>query len=129
MDIQAFANEFLTSQHGKDAMNALASQGIKPEDAQQLLAHAAEKGGEHVENHGSGLLGAHAGMSFFAAFAAGIVKGDGVMGAIGDGLEGVLGAKVAESIGSKFGLDASKASTLAAAATPFLVSFIKTKLG
>lgn len=129
MNIETFVNDFMASQHGKEAIGALAAQGVSATDAQALLSHAAETAGNHVEGQGSGLLGAHPGKSFFAAFAAGLIKGDGLLGSLGDGAEGILAAKVTEVIASKAGFDASTASTVAAAATPYLSDFIKSRLG
>ena len=129
MDMQAFITEFLNSPHGQNAVNALGAQGIAPDAAQQILSVGAEAAHSHVESKGAGLLGEHPGKSFLAAFAAGIVKGDGIMGALGDGLEGVLGAKVTEALATRAGLDPGMASTIAAAATPYLVSFVKSKFG
>ncbi len=130
MDIQSLVSEFLSSEHGQGAAGALAAQGIAPNDAQTLLAHAATAGAEHAEAQGSaGLLGEHAGKSFFAAFAAGLVKGDGVVGALEDGTEGVLVGRITEALASRAGLDPSTASAVAAAATPYVASFLKKKLG
>src|SRR5262249_26996422 len=122
-------SEFLNSEHGAGAANALAAQGISPEDAQGLLTHAATAGSEHVEHHGGGLLGEHAGKSFFAAFAAGLVKGHGLIGALEDGAEGMLVGRIAEALASRAGLDTGTASAVAAAATPFVASFFKSKFG
>jgi hypothetical protein len=55
-------------------------QGINPDDAQQMLGQVAETAHAHVEEQSSGLLGDNAGKSFFAAFAAGLVHGDGFLG-------------------------------------------------
>ena len=129
MDLQALADEFLGSPHGQAALGALQSQGISADDAQTYLKHAAMAGGEHVEYHGSGLLGEHPGTSFFAAFAAGIVKGDGIFGALEDGAGGILASRITEAIVSRAGVDPSTASTIAAAATPYIASFLKSKLG
>jgi len=129
MDIQAFAQEFLASEHGQAALGALGAQGVSADQAQEMLTHAAGAAHSSVEQHGSSLLGDHPGKSFLAAFAAGIIKGDGFFGALGDGLEGTMGAKVTEALAERMGLDPGMASTVAAAATPFLVSFVKSKLG
>ena len=129
MDMQAFVSEFLNSEHGQAAVSALSAQGLDADAAQQMLTVGAEAAHTHVETEGAGLLGEHVGKSFLAAFAAGIVKGDGIMGALGDGLEGILGAKVTEALAERAGLDPGMASTVAAAATPYLVSFIKSKFG
>jgi hypothetical protein len=129
MDAQALVQEFLGSSHGQQAVAALTAQGIAPEDAQAYAAHAAELAHAHVNEQGSGLLGQHAGRNFFAAFASGLVKGDGVWGALKDGLEGTIGGRLTEALGSKFGVDASTASTVTAALTPYVTDFLKRKLG
>jgi hypothetical protein len=128
MDVQSFVSQFLESEHGQGAASALSAQGITPEMTQQVLSHAAAAGHAHAEEHHAGLLGSHPGMSFFAAFAAGIVKGDGFLDSLGDGVEGVLVARVAEEITARLGVDSALATTLAAAATPYVVGFLKEKL-
>ncbi|CAG9189259.1 hypothetical protein BCAR13_10151 [Paraburkholderia caribensis] len=75
MDMQELVSEFLASEHGSQATQALADQGINADDAQQMLGQVAETAHAHVEEQGAGLLGEHPGKSFFAAFAAGLVKG------------------------------------------------------
>ncbi len=72
-------------------------------------------------------MGEHAGKSFFAAFAAGLVRGDGFLKSLGEGGEGVLTGRVAESLAARMGIDPATASTVAAAATPYIVSFLKEK--
>ncbi|NRO96232.1 hypothetical protein GWC77_09820 [Paraburkholderia sp. NMBU_R16] len=129
MDAQQLISEFLSSEHGSQAAQALASQGIGADDAQQMLSQAAETAHAHVEEQGGGLLGESPGKSFFAAFAAGIVRGDGVFKSLMEGGEGVLTGRVAESIANRMGVDPSVASTVAAAATPYLVAFLKERLG
>ena len=129
MDAQALFNEFMGSTHGQNAAAALSEQGVSPEDANQYLQHAAEVAHAHVEEQGSGFLGAHIGRNFFAAFASGLVKGDGLLGSIKDGLEGALSGRLVEALASKVGLDPSTASGIAAAATPFITSFLHEKLG
>ena len=129
MDAQALLQEFMSSEHGQGATAALASQGISPEDANQYLQHAVEAAHAHVQEQGEGILGAHMGRNFFAAFASGLVKGDGLMGSLKDGLEGGVGGRVVEALANKAGLDSSTASGVAAALTPFLTSFLSKKLG
>ena len=129
MDFSELAQEFLGSEHGQGATDALAAQGISGSDAQAYLAHAVAAGGEHVEEHGAGLLGEHPGRSFFAAFASGLVHGDGLLGALGDGAEGVLTGRIAEALASRAGVDPGTASTIAAAATPYVRAFLKQKFG
>lgn len=129
MDMQQLISEFLASEHGSQATQALADQGINADDAQQMLGQVAETAHAHVEEQGAGLLGEHPGKSFFAAFAAGLVKGDGVFRSLEEGGEGVLTGRVAESLAARMGIDPSTASTIAAAATPYVVSFLKERLG
>ena len=129
MDFSELAQEFLGSEHGQGALNALAAQGVSSDDAQTYLTHAVAAGGEHVEEHGAGLLGDHPGKSFFAAFAAGLVKGDGIFGSLEDGAEGVLTGRVAEAIANRAGIDPATAATIAAAATPYVRAFLKNKFG
>jgi hypothetical protein len=86
-----------------------------------MLSQAAEAAHAHVEEH-------HGGRNFFAGFAAGLLRGDSFLKSLVDGGEGALAGRVAESMASRAGVDGSTASTLAAAATPFLVSFLKQKL-
>ena len=128
MDVQQLVSEFLASEHGAQATQALAAQGINADDAQQMLGQAAETAHAHVEEQGGGLMGEHAGKSFFAAFAAGLVRGDGFFNSLLEGGEGILSGRVAESLAEKMGIDPSTASTVAAAATPYLVAFLKEKL-
>lgn len=120
--------EFLASEHGAQATQALAAQGVSAEDAQQLLGHAASAAYDHVEGQNAGLMGDHPGKSFFAAFAAGLVHGDGFFKSLVDGGEGVMTGRIAEAIASRAGIDPSTASTLAAAATPYVVNFLKARL-
>ena len=129
MDAQALLQEFMASEHGQNAAAALASQGVSPEDANQYLQHAVTAAHTHVQEEGSGLLGGHMGRNFFAAFAAGMVKGDGLLGSLKDGIEGGIGGRVVEALSNKVGLDPSTASTVAAALTPYLNSFLSSKLG
>ncbi len=128
MDMQQLVSEFLASDHGSQAAQVLTAQGINPDDAQQMLGQVAETTHAHVEEQGSGLLGNNAGKSFFAAFAAGLVHGDGFFKSLAEGGEGILTGRVAESLGEKLGLDPGMAATVAAAATPYVVAFLKEKL-
>lgn len=131
MDIQSLIGEFLQSQHGQDASAALAAQGVSPGDAQNYLTTGLSEAHDHVQEHaeGKGLLGANPGKSFFAAFAAGLLKGDGVMGAFEDGGEGIIVGRITQALASKLGVDPAQASTIAAAASPYIIAFLKSKLG
>lgn len=131
MDIQELTRTFLSSEHGGAAIGALQAQGVSADDAQTYLSHATQAAADHVSDHAAstGLLGDHPGASFFSAFAAGLVKGDGVFGALKDGAEGVLTGRVAEALAERAGLDSRTASMVAAAATPYVAAFVKQHLG
>jgi hypothetical protein len=129
MDVQQLVSEFLSSPHGAHATQALTDQGFSTEDSQQMLGAAAETAHAHAEEQSDGLLGNHAGKSFFAAMAAGLVRGDGFFKSLEEGGEGVLTGRIAESIGARMGLDPGTASTVAAAATPYVISFLRERFG
>ncbi|UGS91490.1 hypothetical protein KOL96_10260 [Ralstonia wenshanensis] len=128
MDVQQLVSEFLASEQGSQATQALAAQGISTGDAQAMLSQAAETAHAHVEEQNAGLMGEHGGRSFFTAFAAGLIRGDGFFKSLVEGGEGILTGRVAESLAGKMGIDPSIASTVAAAATPYLVAFLKERL-
>lgn len=129
MDAQQLVSEFLASEHGDQAAQALAAQGVSADDAQQMLAQAAQTVHAHADEQGGGVLGDNPGKSFLAGFAAGLVRGDGFFKSLEEGGEGILTGRVAEAIGARMGIDPATASTLAAAATPYVVSFLKERLG
>ena len=131
MDAQELISGFLSSEHGAQAMSAVQAQGVSPEDAQAYLSHATQAVADHVNDHAqsTGLLGEHPGKSFFAAFAAGLLKGDGVFGSLADGTEGVVTGRVAEALAERAGLDSGTAAMVAAAATPYVTAFVKQHLG
>lgn len=121
MDVDQLTSDFLASEHGAQALDALRAQGVDDAAARQLLGSAAAAAHAQATEH-------HGGRNFFAAFAAGLVRGDGFLKSLVDGGEGMLAGRVAESMAGRAGIDGSTASTLAAAATPFLVSFLKQRL-
>lgn len=130
MDVQELVQSFMASGHGQQALSALTAQGHSETDATNMLAHAAQAGADHA--HGAaesgGILGEHPGRNFFAAFAAGLVKGDSVMDALEDGAAGVVTAKVTEVLCDKAGLDPNTAATVAATATPYVMGFLREHL-
>ena len=129
MDVQQLVSEFLASEHGQQASQALESQGFSSDDTQQMLGQVAAATHAHAEEQGGGLMGEHSGKSFFAGFAAGLVRGDGFFKSLVDGGEGILTGRVAESLADKVGIDPSTASAVAAAATPYVVAFLKERIG
>jgi hypothetical protein len=131
MNIQSLVQTFLQSSHGQEAAASLAQAGFGDEQVEEILSHAATAGAEHVEAHheSSGLLGKHAGTSFFAAFAAGLVKGDGIVGALEDGVVGVVIGRITEALTERMGLDSAAADAAAAATAPFVVKYLREHLG
>lgn len=127
MDAQALLSEFLGSEAGAQAMSSLAAQGMNPASAQDVIGHAIGEAHSHVEEQ-AGILGNHPGKSFFAAFATGLIQGDGLWGSVKDGFEGVLGGRIAGAVADRAGLDSNTATTVAAALTPLVASFLKNKL-
>jgi hypothetical protein len=127
MDIQELLGDFMKSPHGQQAMGALAGQGLTPDVAQAALGHATDAVATHMKGGGGAV--AHQGIgNFLAGFAAGLAKGDGVTGSLEDGAAGALVGAVTAALVEKAGLDPAMASTAAASATPYIVSFLKEKL-
>jgi hypothetical protein len=128
---QGIIDGFLSSEMGQKALGELQSQGISADDANTMLSHAAAAAADHVHDHATrgGLLGEHPGRNFFAAFAAGLVKGDGVFGALEDGASGVITGRIAEALVERMGIDGGTAGTVAATATPYVMSFLRSYLG
>ena len=132
MDIASLAQRFLGSAQGQQAAAALGQQGFGPDKVQEILTHAATAGAEHVEQQhkdNGGILGEHAGMSFFAAFASGIIKGDGFLGSLEDGAAGIVLGRITEALTARAGLDSATADAAAAATAPYVVGFLKEHLG
>jgi len=132
MDIANLVQGFLSSSNGQQAAAALAQQGFNQGQVGQILSQAASAGAQHVEQShkdSGGLLGEHAGLSFFSAFASGLVRGDGLMGALGDGAAGVVVGRIAEALTARLGMSSSMASAAAAATAPYVVAFLREHVG
>ena len=132
MDIAGLVEGFLASEHGQQAAAALTQQGIPAEQVQQILGAAAQAGASHVEQahkDNGGILGEHAGMSFFAALASGLVKGDGIAGSLEDGAVGVVIARITEALTAQLGIDSGTADAAAAATAPYVMAFLKQHVG
>ena len=132
MDISALLSTFLASSHGQNAAAALATQGFGDDDTQSILTHSIAAGAAHVEQahkDNGGLLGEHAGKSFFAAFASGLIKGDGVFGSLEDGAAGVVQGRIVELLTAQMGMDSAAASAAAGATAPYVLSFLREHLG
>jgi len=130
MAVQELIQSFLSSTHGREALDALKSKGVSGADAEAMLGHAAQAAHDHLRevSGAPGILGNQPGTHFAAGMAAGVLKGDGLTGSVGDGIEGLIGGRVAEYVATKAGVDSKVATTVAAAATPFLVGFLKNVL-
>jgi hypothetical protein len=131
MDTQQIIHSFLHSSEGRQAEQALANTGIEQSKISQILHHSIRAGIEHIEKDASegGILGKHAGMSFFAAFASGLLKGDGVMGSLEDGAGGVVVGRIAEAITASVDIDSSLVDAAAAATAPYVMAYLKKHLG
>jgi hypothetical protein len=128
MNVQELLGDFLSSGHGQQALAAFTANGVAPDDAQAALGHATNAVADHLKDGGAATT-AHQGLgNFFTAFAAGIAKGDGLTGALEDGAAGALVGAVTGALVEKAGMDPKMASTIAAAATPFIVGYLKEKL-
>ncbi len=127
MDVQELMKDFMSSAHGKQALDALTGAGIPPADAQGALGHATDAVANHLKDGGGAVAQQGIG-NFLTAFATGIAKGDGLKGALEDGATGALVGAVTSALVSKAGLDPAMASTAAAAATPYITSYLKEKL-
>ena len=129
---------FLGSEHGQNALGALQKQGIEGADAESLIGHATNAAAHSMHEQTKGhadpavglfnIFGGHAGRSFIMGAIAGLMRGDGVVGAFEDGGMGMIGGHVAEVIADKAGLDPSTAATVSAAITPFIISYVHEKL-
>lgn len=131
MDISSLASKFLESSHGQGAAAALSAQGFGADDVQQVLNHSISAGAAHVEQahqDSGGMLGKHAGMSFFAAFASGLVKGDGVFGSLEDGAAGMIQGRIVGLLTAHMGMDSAAASAAAAATAPYVLAFLREHL-
>lgn len=128
MNVQQLVSDFLASERGQQASQALTSHGFSADDTRQMLRQVAAAAHTHAAEQNGGLMGEHSGKSFLAAFAAGLARGDGFFKSLVEGGEGILTGRVAESLADKVGIDPSTASTVAAAATPYVIAFLKERL-
>ncbi len=123
MDVKDLLGGFMSSPNGQKALAALTSAGVPEGAAQSALGHATDA----VANHLKG--GAQQGIgNFMTAFASGLTKGEGIKGALEDGATGAVVGAVTGALVEKAGLDPAMASTAAAAATPYITSYLKEKI-
>ncbi len=129
--------EFASSEHGQNALGAL-QQKFPDLDSQQIMDSAVPAAAQamhkvtagHAQPHVGlfNMLGGHAGRSFLAGAVAGLIRGDGIMGSLKDGVMGTLGGHVAEYLAQETGLDPQVASEVAALLTPFITHYAHDKL-
>jgi hypothetical protein len=134
MDVATLATNFINSPQGRDAASALADKGIDQGMIHRILQQAAHAGAHHVElAHQDfakgGIMGEHAGLSFFAGFAAGLFKGDGIVGALEDGAAGIVVGRIAEALTAQVGIDSALADTAAATCAPHVMKYLKAHIG
>lgn len=129
---------FINSAQGQNALAALQKHGIGLTEAKNVLANAVPAAAAAMKNATAGhqdpavglfdLFGGHAGRSFLEGMVAGLVRGDGVVGALEDGGMGLVGGHIAEVLAQKMNINSGRASMIASVATPFIVHYIHGKL-
>jgi hypothetical protein len=129
MDLSPLLDKFLESPHGQGAASALSAQGYSGDDVQKILHHSISAGADHVEQAHKAGGGHHAGISFFAGFASGLIKGDGVFRSIEDGAVGVIEGKIVGLLTAHMGIDSAAADAAAAATAPYVLAFLREHLG
>ncbi len=130
MDLSSLLSRFLESSHGQAAASALAAQGYGNDEVTQILNDSVSAGAAHLsEAHQA--PGHQTGLSFFAAFASSIVKGDGIRGSLEDGAVGVIEGRIVALLTAHMGIGSAAATAAAAAAAataPYVLAFLKQHL-
>lgn len=131
---------FHTSPQGQGAMQALQNQGMDPQHFPALMnmampaaanaMHQAAANGHPTEPTLGlfNILGGHAGTDFLTGAVAGLLRGDGFMGSIQDGLMGMVGGHIAEVVAQRTGMNQQAAGQIAAVLTPFVVHYVHERL-
>jgi hypothetical protein len=131
---------FLGSPQGQGAAQALQQRGVPQGQIQQILSAAFPAGASSIEQQGKqvspgqpelgafDVMGGHPAQSFLIGAATSMLRGGDMGGAIRDGAASVVGGHVAEVLASRAGMDRQMASGVAAAITPFIVSFVHERL-
>jgi hypothetical protein len=125
-------SSFLSSEHGQNASTHLQQQGYPPDQINDILGAAVEGGakGMHAATEGHeepalglfNIFGGHAGREFLTGAVVGLLRGDGIGGALKDGVYGALAGHIAEVIAQRTGMNQSVAGELAAGLAPFIAS-------
>jgi hypothetical protein len=127
-------NRFSSSQHGQQAAALLAQQGWSPAQQQQIFGAAlpAAANALHMQTQGSSqpalslfnIFGGHPGRQFLLGAVAGLFRGDGVVGSVGDGAMGMVSGHMAEVLAQRLGMSPQLAGNVTAALTPMITHFV-----
>lgn len=134
--VQSFTN----STQGKQAAQLLASRGLSQDQITKVIGEGLPAAAAALKGRTKGppgeaelglfdVLGGHPGQAFVIGTVTSLIKGEGVVDAMQDGLFSVVGSHVSEVVASRVGLDRQTAGWVGAALTPFVVSFVQEKLG
>ena len=131
---------FLGSEQGRGAAQALQQKGVPQGQIQQILQAALPAAASSLEQQGSkampnapalgafDALGGHPAQSFLIAAATSMLRGEGMSGALRDGAIGIVGGRIGEALAARLNMDPQTASGIAAAITPFVVSYAQDRL-
>lgn len=131
---------FTQSTQGKQAIQLLEARGLKSDQVTKVIAEGLPAAAAAMKGQLKGppgeaelglfdLMGGHPGQAFLIGTVTSLVKGEGVVDAMQDGMFSIVGSHVSEVIASRVGLDRQTAGWVGAALTPFVVSFVQEKLG
>lgn len=131
---------FTQSPQGKQAAEVLAARGLPAAQIQKVIAEGLPAAASALKGQAKGppgqaelglfdVLGGHPGQAFLIGTTTSLLKGEGFVDAMQDGLFSIVGSHVSEVIASRVGLDRQTAGWVGAALTPFVVSFVQEKLG
>jgi len=142
-----FVQNFTQSTQGKQATEVLAKGGLSQDQITKVIAEGLPAAATALKSQVTGkavsakaapgeaelglfdLLGGHPGQAFLIGAVTSLVKGEGFVDAMQDGMFSVVGSHITEVIASRVGLDRQKAGWVGAALTPFVVAFVQDKLG
>jgi hypothetical protein len=142
-----FVQNFTQSTQGKQATEVLAKGGLSQDQITKVIAEGLPAAATALKSQVTGkgvsakaapgeaelglfdLLGGHPGQAFLIGTVTSLVKGEGFVDAMQDGMFSIVGSHVSEVIASRVGLDRQKAGWVGAALTPFVVAFVQDKLG
>lgn len=142
-----FVQNFTQSTQGKQATDVLAKGGLSQDQITKVIAEGLPAAATALKSQVAGkgvsakgppgeaelglfdLLGGHPGQAFLIGTVTSLVKGEGFVDAMQDGMFSVIGSHISEVIASRVGLDRQKAGWVGAALTPFVVAFVQDKLG